>query len=159
RAEQPAALPALVGVAPAGAVTYPGGPGGDERVPLDPFHTHFVLAGSAEWGSETDLLFGVAEALAGRGRTAAVLAGGGAVAKPEVRESGRRGWPVLVLSGTGGLADEIAERWQPHRVPRRRRFAALLPHRYRHRRAPALSTIPDLDLREIVRSGSVTIEP
>src|SRR5262249_6735371 len=98
RAEQPAALPALVGVAPGGTITYPGGPVGDERVPLEPSHTHFVLADSAEWGSETALLLDVAGALSGHDPIAVLLAGGGAVTKAEALEAVRRGWPVFVLS-------------------------------------------------------------
>jgi len=157
RAEQRSALPALIGVAPVGTTTYPGGPVGDERVPLEPHHTHFVLADGAGWGSETGLLFGVVEALAAGGPIAMVLGGGGAVAKTEALESVRRGWPVFVLSGTGGLADSVAALWQAHRVPRRRRLAPLLPRRYRYHQPTASSAIPDLGLREIVRDGDVRL--
>lgn len=156
RAEQRSALPALIGVAPAGSTTYPGGPVGDERTPLEPHHTHFVLADGAEWGSESGLLFGVAEALAAGGPIAMVLGGGGSVTKAETLEAVRRGWPVFVLAGTGGLADSVVALWQAHRVPRRRRLARLLPRGYRLHRPPAsVSTIPDPDLREIVRDGDL----
>jgi hypothetical protein len=158
RARQRAAPP-LVGVAPAGTVTYPGGPAGDERTPLEPSHTHFVLADGAGWGAETGLLLDVAETLAAGDPVAMVLAGGGGVAQVEVLGSVRRGWPVFALTGTGGLADTIAGLWATHRVPRRRRFAALLPARYRYRRPPAATTIPDLDLREIVYSDAVRLVP
>ncbi len=45
----------LLGMAPAGKVTYPGGPADgsiDEGAPLDPNHSHFVLIESNEWGCE-----------------------------------------------------------------------------------------------------------
>src|SRR5215469_5454302 len=48
----------LLGVAPAGKVTYPGGPPltGNGTAPLDPNHSHFVLVDGDEWGSETETL-------------------------------------------------------------------------------------------------------
>jgi hypothetical protein len=50
RARRPQALPTLVGVAPKGLVSYPGGlEQGQERVPLEDNHSHFVLADSGEW--------------------------------------------------------------------------------------------------------------
>src|SRR5260221_7595507 len=56
----------LLGIAPAGKVTWPGGPslaaGVEDSAPLDPNHSHFVLAEGNEWGSETDTLFNVAAA-------------------------------------------------------------------------------------------------
>ena len=101
RRERPDAFAALVGVAPAALV----GPE-EDRVPLEPNHTHFVLAEGSEWGAETGLLFDVAAALARR--AVVVVAGGGDVTLTEVREAVRRGWPVFVIEGTGGTADAIA---------------------------------------------------
>jgi hypothetical protein len=152
RARQRAALP-LVGVAPAGTITYPGGPVGDELVPLEPSHTHFVLANGAEWGAETGLLLDVAETLAAGGPVVVVLAGGGEVAKAETVGAVRRGWPVFVLAKTGGQANTIAKLWKAHRKPRRR-LAALLPARH-----PRPSANSDLDLREIVGSDAVRLVP
>jgi hypothetical protein len=110
-AERRSALPVLLGVAPAGKVAIPTAPApaGEERVALEPHHTHFVLADSAEWGGETGLMFAVAEALAGGAPIVTVLAGGGAVADAEVRETVRHGWPLFVIEGTGGTADRIGE--------------------------------------------------
>jgi hypothetical protein len=111
RAEDGNDLPALVGVAPAGRVTYPGASetANGERTPLEANHTHFVLAQSAAWGGETELLVEVAEAIAGQSRVVMVLAGGGDVAQAEVREAVRRDWPVFVLEGTGGTAESVAK--------------------------------------------------
>jgi hypothetical protein len=98
----------LVGVAPAGLVSYPGGQ--SDGVPLDAGHSHFILAATDKWGGETKLLMAVAQALAGSGRVAVVVAGGGTVTKAEVAEAQRRGWPILAVTGTGGVADSIAGR-------------------------------------------------
>jgi len=103
----------LVGVAPAALVSYPQGPAGG--VALEPNHSHFVLTPGTEWGDETGALFGLVQALAGQGgqrRPAAVLlVGGGQVARAEVLAAVRLGLPIVALTGSGGLADELAAAW------------------------------------------------
>jgi TRPM family ion channel/conflict system pore-forming effector with SLATT domain/uncharacterized protein DUF4231 len=133
RADDGNDLSALVGVAPAGRVTYPGATeiADGDRTPLEANHTHFVLARSAEWGGETELLAEVAEAIAGHSRVVMVLAGGGDVALAEAGEAVRRGWPVFVLEGTGGTADNVA--------------------------ASSRKSTAEPELREIVREGDVRL--
>ena len=87
----------------------------------------------------------------------AVLAGGGRVSTAEALESVRRGWPVFVIQGTGGVADEIARLWEAYRMPRQRPAAWLRPAKYKYRAPPALSSIPDPDLREIVGEGDIRL--
>jgi len=107
--------PALVGVAPAGRVTFPGDdpqrPHGDTQ--LEPNHSAFVLANSDEWGGERRMLFGIATVVAGSEPIVAILAGGGEGALDEVRSAVRRRIPIVIIEGTGGKADEIvaAVRW------------------------------------------------
>jgi len=98
----------LLGVAPAGKVTYPGGPSlaSDDSAPLDPNHSHFVLVDGNEWGSETETLFELAAAF--NVPVLAILVNGGAIAKDELLQSVRRNWPVIVIEGSGRLADEVA---------------------------------------------------
>ena len=98
----------LLGVAPAGKVTYPGGPSvvGDDSAPLDPNHSHFVLVDGNDWGSETETLFELAAAF--NVPVLAILVNGGAIAKDELLQSVRRNWPVIVIEGSGRLADEVA---------------------------------------------------
>ncbi len=101
----------LLGVAPAGRVTYPGGPteGSIEgRVPLDPNHSHFVLVESDEWGGETEALFDLARALAKEIPIVTVLVNGGDIARKEALMIVRQGWRIVVMKGTGRLADDIA---------------------------------------------------
>jgi SLOG in TRPM, prokaryote/SMODS and SLOG-associating 2TM effector domain 1/Protein of unknown function (DUF4231) len=150
RARRPAALPVLIGVAPAGRVSYPGGPQGD-LIPLDRNHTHFVLADSDEWGGETALLIGLAAALAHGYRPVMALAGGGSVATSEVLNAVRRGWPVFVIEGTGGLADSLLSLWTPRHPPRPGGVGRLVPSRSR----PAPAPIADPDLREIIETGDL----
>ena len=134
-------MPVLVGVAPAGLVSYPGCRPDGERVPLEENHSHFVLARSSEWGGETNLLIGLTAAYAAQGRTVVVLAGGGPVSKSEILESVRRGWPIFVIKGTAGIADAILELWQAYRIPHRRAAAWLWPRKFRYRRPRPLSSI------------------
>ena len=73
----------LLGVAPAGKVTYPGGlpvTAGDDRVPLDPNHSHFVLVESREWGDETTTLYSLAQSLAEGISAVTILVNGGPIA-------------------------------------------------------------------------------
>jgi len=113
----------LIGVAPAGKVTYPGGPANlKDGEPLDPNHTHFVLTEGDQWGDETETMIQLAAALAepepggapdGKDKlVVTILINGGSVAKKQVLQVVQRGWPVIVIQGSGHLADEIAALWQ-----------------------------------------------
>lgn len=115
------ALP-LVGVAPVGAVRYPpeedaGGAVVTLRPLLEPNHTHFVLTNGTQFGEETKTLFQLLEALTHAPhrekavRSVVILAAGGAVAKAEVVQAVRQHRKVIVITGSGGLADEIADAW------------------------------------------------
>lgn len=151
RARRPGAMPVLVGVAPAGRVGFPGGPQGD-LVQLEPNHSHFVLADSGEWGGETALLIDLAAALAHRHRPVMALAGGGPIATSEVLAAVRRGWPVFIIGGTGGLADTLLSLWSARHPPARRGADRLIPARSS---PPAPAPITDPDLREIVDNGDL----
>ena len=143
----------LLGVAPARLVSFPGSPAGEgSRVALEPNHTHFALADTDEWGGETELLVDLSEALAGSDRVVMVVAGGGEAAKQEALAATRHGWIVLVVVGTGGIADELAVAWRalhdrrPAWMPGRRRSTESAG------RAPG-----DAVLEEIVRAGDLRI--
>jgi hypothetical protein len=104
-----------VGVAPVGVVTWPGRSEGDsgvatvdDRVPLEPHHSHFLLVEGDEWGTETEALTALTEALGTARPSIAVVAGGGVGTKLEVLAQTRLGREVLVLAGTGRFADELA---------------------------------------------------
>lgn len=113
----------LIGVAPASKVSYPGSStenGAKDVEPLDPNHTCFVLTEGQEWGDETKTMVRLAAALANtesaektkRKPVITILTNGGMVAKRQLLYSVRQGWPVIVIKGTGHLADEVAELWQ-----------------------------------------------
>lgn len=131
----------LVGVAPRRLVTWPGRvpPGlrwlDRGRVPLEPHHSHFVLVDGREWGDETPALLALARALHVLAPSVALICGGGPVTRTEVLGHVRDGRPVVVVSGSGRFADELA--------------SALNGHRGDH----------DASLEEIVALGRFTVCP
>ncbi len=104
-----------VGVCPAALVTWPQGPQGHERVPLEPHHTHFVLTPGETWGSETPHLFGLAQELSVGAPALALLVDGGEGTLREVLYNVRQGRPLLVVRGSGRLADAL---WRAHQEQR-----------------------------------------
>jgi hypothetical protein len=102
-----------VGVVPSGTTTWPGRSAAAEMpdtdgVALEAHHTHFVVVDGADWGDETSVMLAVASELAGSHPSVAVLAGGGAIAADELAGHLHAGRPVVVLAGSGRLADEVA---------------------------------------------------
>jgi SLOG in TRPM, prokaryote len=116
RALEAAPPPALIGVAVAARVTWPGRVPAwfrrwldRKRVPLEPHHTHFMLVQGNDWGDETPTMLALADALSAQAPSVALLAGGGAVARQEVMGDVRAGREVVALAGTGRFADELAK--------------------------------------------------
>ena len=93
----------LLGVAPLGMLD---GQGGD--VTTEPHHDVIVGAPGAAWGDETPEMERVIDALSSGCRVVAVLLGGGEVSLAEVEGQLRAGRPVVVVAGSGRLADELA---------------------------------------------------
>jgi hypothetical protein len=148
----------LLGVAPSGLVSYPGArvDAGQEGAALEPNHSHFVLVDGAHWGGETQVLIRLAQALAGQEPVVMVVAGGGEVTESEVLSAVRRGWPVFVTEGTGGVADAIAEAWRTSRELAARSNG---PLRRRRSQDAAASQSLDIDdsVLEIVRDGDIRL--
>ncbi len=92
----------VIGVVPEGEVTRPGG------ATLEPHHTHALLVGGRTWGEETPTMLELCAELDRRGPVVVVMAGGGRVARLELDGHRRSRRPVIVLTGTGRLADEVA---------------------------------------------------
>lgn len=108
RAEAGADFP-LIGVAALGTVTFPGAnlsqPG---ATPLEPHHTHFVLVPGFRWGDESPWLTRTAKVLARRVPSVTILVDGGETAWEDVSQSIRVKRPVVVIGGTGRVADILA---------------------------------------------------
>jgi hypothetical protein len=99
----------LVGIVPARAVPPLG------ETPLDPNHSHIVAVDDPSWppdrdawGLETPAMFTLFGQLAAGRAAAALVANGGRLALDEVERHVQAGWPVIVLAGSGRVADAIA---------------------------------------------------
>lgn len=99
-AEQPPQA-TLIGVTPEAAVDA-------ESQPLEPNHDVSVLVPGSQWGDETAVLSRIVTAVAGGQPAVCLLVGGGDIARAELQEHLRQNRPVLVLSGSGRLADDMA---------------------------------------------------
>lgn len=97
----------LIGVTPAEHALYPGGPKRGERSALEPNHTHFALVSGGSWGIESRVLVSLGRALAFR--RVALLINGGEIVRREALMHARAGNDLLVLSGSGRVADEIVD--------------------------------------------------
>lgn len=107
----------LIGISPEGIVTWPEGPRngmpalpGNEREQLEPHHSHFILVPGNEFGDETKWIVRAATMIAaGKNKSVMILINGGKVSQQDIEEGLRTNRPLIVLSGTGRLADEIAD--------------------------------------------------
>ena len=99
----------LIGVPAVGLVTLPGAtPPRAESSPLEPHHTHFVLVPGSKWGDDSPWVSRVASTLGSGKPSLTLLINGGENAREDVSQSVKAGRPVVVVGGTGRLADEIA---------------------------------------------------
>jgi SLOG in TRPM, prokaryote len=100
----------LLGVSPHGCVTYPGKPLTSvekDAVLLDPNHSHFVLVESDEWGGETETMYKLAQMFSQSHPSVAFLINGGHIAQKEVLYNVRQKRPIIVIGGSGRVADQI----------------------------------------------------
>ena len=105
----------LVGVAPEAMVTWPAGPHsgkflgwGEKRWQLEPHYTHFILVPGSQFGEESSWIVDTATLLSRERRSVTVLINGGEVSRKDIELSLKKGRPVIALSRTGRLADELA---------------------------------------------------
>jgi hypothetical protein len=105
----------LVGVSPVGLVKLPN----DENIStdltdLESHHTHFFLVPGDRWGDESPWLARIASQIAGDYPSVTVLINGGSIALLDATESLKANRPLVVIDGSGRLADEIAEAVNHH---------------------------------------------
>jgi hypothetical protein len=99
----------LIGVASAGTVALPNiVPPRPDAAALEAHHGHFVLTPGEDWGDEAPWLARVASVLAEGVPSVTVLVNGGRVAMDDVLLSVRGRRPVIVVAGSGRLADVLA---------------------------------------------------
>ena len=106
---QVAATFPLIGVAPDGKVALPDCKDvPDDSAPLEPHHTHFVLIPGKKWGEESPWIVRVATVLAAENPSVTVLLNGGEVTYLDAFYSVFVGRLVIVVAGSGRMADQLA---------------------------------------------------
>jgi hypothetical protein len=75
---------------------------------LEPNHTHFFLTPGQDWGSESPWISELATTVATPKPALTLLINGGKIAALDLHINLAAGRPMLVLAGSGRLADEVA---------------------------------------------------
>jgi hypothetical protein len=118
----------LVGVAPEELVTWPDGPHntkflwwGKQRWQLESHYSHFIFVPGSQFGDESSWIVDTATLLSKGHRSVTILINGGEVSQKDIELSLEKGRPVIALSRTGRLADELA------RQPERNKLIIVIP--------------------------------
>lgn len=127
---------------PAGLVALPGDDVDGDKSKLEPHHSHFIFAPSSDWGGETTTMITLIHVLHQSIPGVAVVANGGGITKSEIVNVVRQRIPVVVITGSGRLADSIA---------------AEIKAREGGGDGWDASSIADELLREIVNDGDVSL--
>jgi SLOG in TRPM, prokaryote len=136
----------LIGIAPEALVTWTDGPHstkflwwGTQRWQLEPHYSHFILVPGSQFGDESPWIFDTATMLSKDHRSVTILISGGEVSKKDIDLSLENGRPVIVLSRTGRLADELA------RQPNRHKLITVVPANAEQRIVEALRAALSVD--------------
>ena len=118
----------LVGITPEELVTWPGGPRsikflwwGKQRWQLESDYSQFILVPGSQFGDESPWIVDAATILSKGHRSVTILINGGEVSRKDIELSLENGRPVIALSHTGRLADELA------RQPNRHKLITIVP--------------------------------
>ncbi len=113
----------LIGMAPEELVSWPGGPSsikflwwGKKRWPLADHYSRFILVPGSQFGDESSWIVEAASILSTGHRSVTILINGGEISRKDIELSLANGRPVIALSGTGRLADELANRPERHKL-------------------------------------------
>lgn len=113
----------LIGIALEALVTWLDGPRstnflwwGKERWMLAPHYSHFILVPGKEFGDESAWIVDAATLLSKKHHSVTVLINGGVVSQNDVELSVKNGRPVIVLGGTGRLANELVSQPNRHKL-------------------------------------------
>ena len=143
----------LVGVAPEQLVTWPGGPHsgkflgwGEKRWQLEPHYSHFILVPGHQFGDESPWIIDAATLLSMGQRSVTILINGGEVSRKDIQLSLEKERPVIALSRSGRLADELA------RQPVRDKLISVIPVHAEQRIVEAIQTALTLSNKAAIHS-------
>ena len=113
----------LVGITLEELVTWPGGPRstkflwwGKQRWQLESHYPHFILVPGSQFGDESPWIVDTATILSKGHQCVTVLINGGEVSRKDIELSLENDRPVIALSRTGRLADELAGQPNRHKL-------------------------------------------
>lgn len=113
----------LVGIAPEELVTWSGGPRstkflwwGKKRWQLEPHYSHFILVPGSEFGDESSWIVEAATIVSKGHKSVTILINGGEVSRKDIELSLEMGRPVVALSRTGRLADELSREFDRNKL-------------------------------------------
>ena len=81
---------------------------------LGDYHSHFVLVEGEQYGDERRPMFAFIQALSAHAPAVGLVVNGGKRALAEVQTAVQLGYPLVVLQGSGRLADQL---WQAAAMP------------------------------------------
>jgi hypothetical protein len=149
----------LVGITPEELVTWPGGPRstkflwwGKQRWQLEPHYSHFILVPGSQFGDESPWIVDAATILSKGKRSVTILINGGEVSRKDIELSLENGRPVIALSRTGRLADELS------RQPDRHELITVVPASNEQRIVEVLQAALSVDERSVL-TQSVNKQP
>lgn len=106
----------LVGMTLEDLVTWPDGPQstkflwwGRERWQLEPHYPYFILVPGSHFGDESPWIVEAASIFSNDNQSVTILINGGEISRKDIQLSLEEGRPVIALSHTGRLADEISQ--------------------------------------------------
>ena len=102
----------LIGVCPAAVVSWPGNHNPNAEAELEPHHSHFVLTAGDEFGTESETIYTLAEALSQEMPSVALIVNGGQITYDEALKNVAQGRELIVFKGSGRAADVIAAAWE-----------------------------------------------
>lgn len=138
----------LVGVTPEELVTWPGGPHsgkffgwGEKRRQLEPHYSHFILVPGNQFGDEAPWIVDTATLLSKEHQSVTILISGEEGSRKDIELSLEIGRPVIALSRTGRLADNLA------REPERDKLIMIIPANAEQRIVEAIQAALSIDER------------
>jgi len=118
----------LVGIAPEQLVTWTDGPHstkflwwGEKRWQLEPHYSSFILVPGSQFGDESPWIVDTATIVSKGHKSVTILINGGEISRKDIELSLEMGRPVIALSRTGRLADELS------REPARNKLITVAP--------------------------------
>ena len=150
----------FLGIANDSQITWPGrdhSDGANGRRMLESNYTHLVVVKNVDSDGEMDKMYGIAEEFSQRVPILTILVNDSPTARDEVVRSVRQTWPILVIGGSGGFADQI----QKARQDKQNYLQALSewkpgdPNKLK----PVLPFIDDPILAEVIAEGDLHFFP